>query len=306
MGEKYAAVVILGKEAQDNRMEAGHMESSTSTRVERSGGTPSVIGLIRLLLRLTPRQFGDEFSLAREQLKQKGIKAGVAAAFFAVALIFVAFLVVALIVAAIMGLGTVMPPWLAALCFAALFLIIAAIAGLIGFSRFKKALPLLPEDAIRGVKYDIGVLKEGRKFNPATLDVKKPAEEKKPKHKDSGQPKPPTPSYAELRSRSGRRRDHMAETRDDLGRGLDFKSRFNKTASRAKSAAAHAKSSTAHARSSAQQARQARSSRTRSAATAAHSPARHNQTLTDRWKPLSVVAASAAAIAVMVRRLVVK
>lgn len=280
------------------------MESSTSTRVERSGGTPSVIGLIRLLLRLTPRQLGDEFSLAREQLKQKGVKAGVAAAFFVVALIFVAFLVVALIVAAIMGLATVMPPWLAALCFAALFLIIAAIAGFMGFSRFKKALPLLPEDAIRGVKYDIGVLKEGRKFNPATLDAPKPKEQKKPKHKDTGEPKPATPSYAELRSRSGRRRDHIAETRDQLDRGLDFKSRFGKTTSRAKDAAARAKSSAAHAKSSALHAREARSSRTRPE-TAAHA-VRHNQTLADRWKPLSVVAASAAAIAVMVRRLVTK
>lgn len=283
-------------------MGAGHMESSTSTRVDRSSGTPSVVGLIRLLLRLTPRQLGDEVSLAREQLKQKGITAGVAAAFFAVALVFVAFLAVALIVAAIMGLATVMPAWLAALCFAALFLIIAAIAGLMGFFRFKKALPLLPEDAIRGVRYDIGVLKEGRKFNPATLDVKKPAEEKKPKHKETGEPKPPTPSYTELRSRSGRRRDHIAETRDHLGRELDFKSQFNRTTSRARTAAAQAKSSAVHAR----DARRTQTSSPR----AAHVPVRHNprynQTLADRWKPLSVVAASAAAIAVMVRRLVEK
>ena len=279
-------------------MGAGHMESSTSTRVNRSGGTPSIIGLIRLLLRLTPRQLGDEVSLAREQLKQKGITAGIAAAFFAVALVFVAFLVIALIVAAIMGLGTVIPPWLAALCFAALFLIIAVIAGLMGLSRFKKALPLLPEDAIRGVKYDIGVLKEGRKFNPATLDVKKPAEEKKPKHKETGEPKPPTPSYTELRSRSGRRRDHIAETRDDLGRGLDFKSQVNRTTSRARTAAAQAKSSAVHAR----DAKRTQGGSTR----AANAPARHHQSLADRWKPLSVVAASAAAIAVMVRRLVAK
>ncbi len=279
------------------------MESSTSTRVNRSGGTPSVIGLIRLLLRLTPRQLGDEVSLAREQLKKKGITAGIAAAFFAVALVFVAFLIIALIVAAIMGLGTIMPPWLAALCFAALFLIIAAIAGLMGLSRFKKALPLLPEDAIRGVKYDIGVLKEGRKFNPATLDVKKPAEEKKPKHKDTGEPKQPTPSYAELRSRTGRRRDHMAETRDGLDQGLDFKSRFNRTTTHARTAAAKAKSSVASAR----DARHTGGESTRvDHASGSRPPARHTQTLADRWKPLSVVAASAAAIAVMVRRLVAK
>lgn len=274
------------------------MESSTSTRVNRSGGTPSVVGLTRLLLRLTPRQFGDEISLAKAQLKQKGITAGVAAAFFAVALVFLAFLAVALIVAAIMGLATVMPPWLAALCFAGLFLIIAAITALMGLTRFKKALPLLPEDAIRGVKYDIGVLREGRRFDPATLDVEKPAEEKKPKHKDDGQPKPPTPSYAELRSRSGRRRDHIAETRDNLGSGLDVKARWKSATSRAKGAADHAKASAAKAKDAA-------GSRVR-AAKPAHAPARHDNTLLDRWKPLSVVAASAAAIAVMVRRLVAR
>lgn len=274
------------------------MESSTSTRVNRSAGSPSIIGLIRLLLRLTPRQLGDEVSLAREQLKQKGITAGIAAAFFVVALVFVAFLAVALIVAAIMGLATVMPAWLSALIFAALFLIIAAIAALMGLSRFKKAMPLLPEDAIRGVKYDLGVLKEGRKFNPATLDVKKPAEEKKPKHKETGEPKPPAPSYAELRSRSGRRRDHIAETRDDLGRSLDFSSQVNRTKTRAQTAAAQARSSAVHVR----DARRTRGGSTRVAVV----PARHTQTLADRWKPLSVVAASAAAIAVMVRKLVAK
>ncbi|NJC21882.1 hypothetical protein BJ994_000958 [Arthrobacter pigmenti] len=279
------------------------MESSGSTRVNRSGGTPSIIGLIKLLLRLTPRQFGDEFSLAKEQLKQKGIKAGIAAAFFVVALVFLAFLVIALIVAAIMGLATVMPAWLSALCFAALFLIIAAIAALMGLSRFKKALPLLPEDAIRGIKYDIGVLKEGRQFNPATLDVKKPAEEKKPKHKDDdGAPKPPQPSYAELRSRSGRRRDHIAETRDELGRGMDFKAQFSGAKSRAKDAATHAKASAAHAKDAAV----TRAHASKSAAPGGQAPARHDHTLADRWKPLSVVAASAAAIAVMVRRLVAK
>ncbi|WP_028280481.1 phage holin family protein [Arthrobacter sp. H5] len=272
------------------------MDSSASTREKRSNGTPSVVGLIRLLARLTPRQFSDEYSLALEQMKQKGIKAGIAAAFFAVALVFGAFLVIALIVAAIMGLATIMPPWLAALCVAALFLIIAVIAALIGLARFKKTLPLMPVDAIRGVKYDIGVLKEGRRFDPATLDVQKPKEEKKPKDKADGAPKPPAPSYAELRSRSGRRRDHLAEARDDLDRGLDFKTRW-----RAFSAKTKAKASEGAAK-----AKEAAASTTGQSHAATPGPARHNITLADRWKPLSVVAASAAAIAVMVRRLMTR
>ncbi len=149
------------------------MNSSASTRGKRSTGSLSLVGLVRLLARLTPRQISDEFSIAVEQMKQKGIKAGIAAAFLVVALVFVLFFAVALVVAAIMGLAELMPAWLAALLVALLFLVIAGVLALIGVSRLKKQLPLVPEDAIRGIRYDLGVLKEGRSFDPATLEVKK-------------------------------------------------------------------------------------------------------------------------------------
>ena len=70
---------------------------------------------LKLLFRLAPRQLNDEIAFAKIELKRKGIQVGVAAAFFAVALVFLLFLVVGLIVAAIMGLATIMPAWLAAL-----------------------------------------------------------------------------------------------------------------------------------------------------------------------------------------------
>ncbi|GAA3297386.1 hypothetical protein GCM10017708_39000 [Arthrobacter citreus] len=79
------------------------------------------------MARLTPRQLNDEFALATAEMKQKGVKAGMAAAFMVVALLFAAALAIALIVAAILGLGTVMPGWLAALLVALLFLVIAAV-----------------------------------------------------------------------------------------------------------------------------------------------------------------------------------
>ena len=106
----------------------------------------------------------------RSKLKRKGIQLGVAAAFFAVALVFVAFLVIGLIVAAIMGLATIMPAWLAALLVCAVFLLIALIGGLIGLRKFKKAMPLVPEDTIRGLKHDLGIAKEGSAFDAAVLD----------------------------------------------------------------------------------------------------------------------------------------
>ncbi len=272
------------------------MNSSASTRGKRSTGSLSLFGIIRLFARLTPRQLSDEYALALQQMKQKGIKAGVAAAFLAVAVVFVAALAISLLVAAIMGLATIMPAWLAALLVAALFLILAAILGLIGVSRFKKALPLLPEDAIHGVRYDIGVLKEGRSFDPATLDVKKPKDKDADKDKDR-KPKVPAPSYEELRGRSGERRTRLAEARDSLGSQLDVKGRFEQTRDKAKKRAAQAKAARA----------ERKGAEGPVAATAVVvKPVPHTIQLKDRWQPLSVLAASLVALVVMVRRLVAK
>jgi hypothetical protein len=205
-----------------------------------------------------------------------------------------------------MGLATIMPAWLAALLVAALFLILAAILGLIGVSRFKKALPLLPEDAIRGVRYDIGVLKEGRSFDPATLDVKKPKDEDADKDADKDKdrkPKVPAPSYEELRGRSGERRTRLAEARDSLGSRLDVKGRFEQTRDKAKKRAAQAKA----ARAERKGAEGGKGTEGPVAATAVVvKPVPHTIQLKDRWQPLSVLAASLVALVVMVRRLVAK
>ena len=125
---------------------------------------------LKLIFKLVPRQLNDEIALAKIEIKRKGIQLGVAAAFFAVALVFVAFLVTGLIVAAIMGLATIMPAWLAALLVCGVFLVIALIVALVGYRKFKKVMPLVPEDTLRGLKYDLGIAKEGSAFDPAVLD----------------------------------------------------------------------------------------------------------------------------------------
>ncbi|KQN98745.1 hypothetical protein ASF21_14035 [Arthrobacter sp. Leaf234] len=271
------------------------MNSSASTRGKRSTGSLSLFGLIKLLARLTPRQVSDEISIALQQMKRKGIKAGIAAAFLVVALVFVLFFAVALVVAAIMGLAEVMPAWLAALLVAALFLVIGGVLALIGVSRLKKQLPLIPEDAIRGIRHDLGVLKEGRSFDPATLDVKKPKEDKAEKdRKDEAKdakPKEPAPSYEELRGRSGERRTHIADARDSLGARVDVKARLNGAKHRSDKGG-----STTGAASGG-------SGSGRVAAVAVRRDVAHNTTLADRWKPLSVLAGSVAAMLVLLRRL---
>lgn len=247
-----------------------------------------MVGLAKVMARLTPRQLNDEFALATAEMKQKGIKAGVAAALIVVALLFVAGLAVALIVAAILGLATVMPGWLAALLVALLFLVIAAVGALIGINRFKKTLPLLPEEAIYGLRYDLGVLKEGRSFDPATLE-KKPKEpkdkDKEKKKKDQADDAPAQATPEELRTRARQRREHMAAVRDGLGEKADVKAKIREL-----------------------KARRAADQR-RSGAPGQDGGSSADDIMDmikERWQPLTVLAASLLAMALMIRRLAAK
>lgn len=257
-----------------------------------SGRRPSSFtGLIKLVGRLVPKQLHDEVQLAITQMKTKGIQAGIGAGFALVAVVFLAFMAVALITSGILGLGLVFKPWLAALMVAALFLVIAAILALIGILKIKKQLPLIPEDAIRGVKYDLGVLKEGRSFDPSTLDEKKPKEDKADKDKDQkkdGADKPVPVPYHELLKRSQARREHLAEVRDDLAPKLDVKRQAREKSATAKTYAQDGKL----------RARHALHERTHQ-----QPPSDAGQLFKDRWQPLAVMGASLVALGAFVRKL---
>ncbi|MCT9625136.1 phage holin family protein [Pseudarthrobacter equi] len=262
-------------------------------------------GTVKLLARLAPRQINDEIAFAKVELKRKGVQVGVAAAFFAVALVFLAFLVVGLIVAAIMGLATIMPAWLAALLVSAAFLLIALVGGLIGMARFKKSMPLLPEETIRGIKHDIGVAKEGSAFNPAVLDPASPEAKAAKAAKEEAAAKAkaekaakaaehdkefPHASEPELSRRLNQRRQHLTEVRDNLGTELDVK-----TQGRYLLEVAQGK------------ARQGQALAGRGKDAAAHKLAGLSESsggLQDRWKPLAALAATGTLLVVLLRKLI--
>ncbi|NYE96656.1 hypothetical protein FHU41_002906 [Psychromicrobium silvestre] len=212
--------------------------SSPQAQTPGNTGDNSLLGNARTLLRLAPRQLNDEFSLAKEELKAKGVKVGIAAGMFGAALVFLGLLVIALVVAAIMGLATVLPAWLAALIVAAFFLLIIAISALLGLRFFKKALPLMPEEAIRGLKHDLGVMREGVSFDPQTLvkpELSKEekaalkseklaqAEAAKAEREAKAAAADPVPTEAELRERLTARRAHLLGLREDLVERMDVK-----------------------------------------------------------------------------------
>lgn len=289
-----------------------------------SGGTSGGLRIsalprtLKLIFKLAPRQLSDEIALAKVEIKRKGMQVGVASAFLGVALVFVAFLVTGLIVAAIMGLATIMPAWLAALLVCGVFLIIALITGLVGAGKFKKALPLVPEDTLRGLKYDLGIAKEGSAFDPAVLDpeseqykaaqaakaeaaAKAQAEKeaKKAAEPDFG----PPPTEAELRRRLQERRTHLTGVRDELNEELDVKTQAQALLAvarvRLQDGKEHLGGKVAEVRSAASR----RAKRAAATASARADSAGVAEQLGQRWKPLVTLTASAAALVFLLRKL---
>jgi uncharacterized membrane protein YqjE len=285
-----------------------------------SGGTGGGLRIsalpqtLKMIFKLAPRQLNDEIALAKAEIKRKGVQLGVAGAFFAVALVFAALLLIGLFIAAIMGLATIMPAWLAALLVSAVCLIIAAIGALIGQNKFKKLMPLVPEETIRGLKYDLGIAKEGSAFDARILDpsteqykaakaAKEAAAAKAKAEKEAkAAAKPdfgPPPTEAELRRRLDLRRTHLTGVRDDLGRELDVK-----TQAQVLLAATQVRLQDGKEQLSDKIAGFRASARSSSGTSASADGQGLAGTIKQRWKPLAVLAASGAALAVLVRRLI--
>jgi uncharacterized membrane protein YqjE len=288
-----------------------------------SGGTGGGLRIsalpktLKMIVKLAPRQLNDEIALAKAEIKRKGIQLGVAGAFLAVALIFVALLVIGLVVAAIMGLATIMPAWLAALLVCAFFLIIAAIGALIGVNKFKAAMPLVPEDTLRGLKYDLGIAKEGSAFDAAVLDpnseqykaakaAKEAAAAKAKAEKEAkAAAKPdfgPAPTEDELRRRLDQRRTHLTRVRDELGRELDVKTQAQGLLAATQGRLQESKEQLEDKIAGFRAARASARSSAGAPATSADGQSLAGQ-IKKRWKPLAVLAASGAALAVLLRKL---
>jgi uncharacterized membrane protein YqjE len=126
-----------------------------TSRRERKG----LFALIGDVPRLVSDLVKGELELAKLELTEKAKKVGVGSGLIAAALVVLLLFVAMLLTAAVLGLGEVMPPWLAALLVALVLLIVAAVLGFIGYKSVQKALPPKPERAMRGLERDVNVLK---------------------------------------------------------------------------------------------------------------------------------------------------
>lgn len=130
----------------------------TSTRFSRTDEKP--LGeLVQDLSRQTSTLIRQEMRLAQAELAEKGKHAGKGAGMFGGAGIVALYGVGALIAAAILGLATVLEPWIAATAVGVALLVIAGILALTGKKELEEAGPPKPEQALDSVQQDIATVK---------------------------------------------------------------------------------------------------------------------------------------------------
>lgn len=103
-----------------------------------------------------------EVALLKAQVKEKGQKMGLGIGLFVGAAVFAGLAGLVLVATAILALALVLPAWLAALIVAVVFLLIAAVLGLVGKKQLDAANRVKP--AIKeNIQQDITIVKEGLK-----------------------------------------------------------------------------------------------------------------------------------------------
>jgi uncharacterized membrane protein YqjE len=136
----------------------------TSTRFRAPAGAPadgdkSLGELVQDLSQQTSTLIRQEMRLAQVELTEKGKHASKGAGMFGGAGVIALYGVGALIAAAILGLATVLEPWIAAAAVGVGLLLIAGILALTGKKEIEEAGPPKPELAIESVQRDVDTVK---------------------------------------------------------------------------------------------------------------------------------------------------
>ena len=132
----------------------------TSARFRRSPEDDKPLGeLVQDLSRQTSTLIRQEMRLAQAELTEKGRHAGKGAGMFGGAGLVALYGVGALVAAAILGLATVLEPWIAAAAIGAGLLVIAGILALTGKKELDEAGPPKPELAMESMQRDIETVK---------------------------------------------------------------------------------------------------------------------------------------------------
>ena len=130
---------------------------------DKPGQKRSLFQLIGDLPTLVTDLVKDEIAQLKSEMIVKLRALGIGGAIIAVAAVVLLYMLGVLLTAAILGLATVMPPWLAALIVAFVLLVIAAILALVGYRKMKAGIPPVPTTTIDSLKKDVEMIKGMKK-----------------------------------------------------------------------------------------------------------------------------------------------
>jgi Putative Actinobacterial Holin-X, holin superfamily III len=131
----------------------------TTTRPRQAEAERPLGELVQDLSRQTSTLIRQEMRLAQAELTEKGRHAGKGAGMFGGAGVVALYGVGALVTAAILGLATVLEPWIAAAAIGVVLLVVAGVLALTGKKEIQEAGPAKPERAIESVSRDIDTVK---------------------------------------------------------------------------------------------------------------------------------------------------
>ena len=133
-----------------------------TTRFPRADDDRSVGELVNQLSEQTSTLIRQELRLAQTELQEKGRRVGIGAGMFGGAGLVALYGVGALVAAAIIGVGTLLEPWLAAVIVGVVLLAVAGVLALTGRKQVERGTPPLPEQAIESAKRDVDEVKAAR------------------------------------------------------------------------------------------------------------------------------------------------
>jgi hypothetical protein len=135
-------------------------ETRDTTMRDTTARETSTRDLVQDLSRQTSTLIRQEMRLAQAELTEKGRHAGKGAGMFGGAGLIALYGVGALIAAAILGLATVIEPWIAATAVGVGLLLVAGILALTGKKELEEAGPPKPEQTLESVQRDVETVKE--------------------------------------------------------------------------------------------------------------------------------------------------
>ena len=120
----------------------------------------STAELVRHLTEQVSTLVREEVGLARQEIRQKGKRAGAGAGALSMAAVLALYGGGGLLAAVTLGIAQALRPWLAALIVGVALLALAGMAAVVGRASIRRSVPPVPKQAMDSVREDVDTVRE--------------------------------------------------------------------------------------------------------------------------------------------------